>query len=336
MVISRFTMTIYLFGYYLVLFAAGIALLLMTYLRYRKTGDPLLRSYALYLLAVSATVFESAVGESFLSLIANSRGLSPASVESFTRILCLLSVPLWFISWYLFLRMIARLMGRDVSRGVWSGYVAAQAAAALAFAVMIAAIASPPSPASSRAFSSAFAAARWIGCFIRFWSLAQIVFYLKGVGDASRRGLVLRFGGMYAVLAAVTYGLLALRPRQAIFTIIYPIAFFLSEYAPLFYILAVSRGEFRGVPAAFRATNALDRLGEARGLTKREQEIVGLILAGKNNVDIHSALFISPGTVRNHVSSIYRKLGLKNRYQLLALARTEGENARWDGHGHHP
>jgi len=317
-------MTIYVFGYYLLFFAAGLVLFLATYRRYQRTGDPLLLSYALYLLAVSVTVFESGIGESFLALISNAGAFPAASAESAGRILCLLSVPLWFISWYLFLKLIARLMGRDLSRPVWIVYLAGQTLAAAAFAVMIVSIASPPDPASSRAFSTAFSAARWTGCFLRFWALAQIVFYLRSIGDPSRRRLVLRFGGIYAGFIAISYGLLILRPPQTIFLLIYPVSFFLSEYAPLFYLLPVLRREFRAVPAGSLRTNALNGLAEAKGLTKREREIVGLILSGKNNVDIHRTLFISAGTVRNHVSSIYRKLGLKNRYQLLALARQEG------------
>jgi len=321
-------MTIFLFGYYLLFFAAGLTLLVATYRRYQRTGDPLLLSYTFYLISVSVTVFESAIGESFLSLISNARGLSAASVESTSRILCLFSVPLWFISWYFFLKMIARLSGRDISRPVWTVYLAGQILAAAAFAVMIGSFASPPNPTASHAFSTAFSIARWIGFFLRFWALTQIVFSLGSLADPSRRRLVLRFGGMSAGLLAISYGLWILRPQQTIFNLVYPVSFFLSEYAPLFYLLAVLRREFRGIPADSLQPSTLNRLVQAEGLTNREREIFELMLAGKNNVDIHRALFISPGTVRNHVSSIYRKLGLKNRYQLLALARQENGDGR--------
>ena len=54
-------------------------------------------------------------------------------------------------------------------------------------------------------------------------------------------------------------------------------------------------------------------------LSKRELEILELILAGLNNKEIDARLFISYHTVKNHVTSIYRKLKVKNRYQLIHL-----------------
>ncbi|MBU1099563.1 MAG: helix-turn-helix transcriptional regulator [Bacteroidetes bacterium] len=54
-------------------------------------------------------------------------------------------------------------------------------------------------------------------------------------------------------------------------------------------------------------------------LSKREQEVLHLILQGKNNKEIEDSLFISSSTVRNHVSAIYKKIGVKHRGQLIDL-----------------
>jgi DNA-binding CsgD family transcriptional regulator len=51
-------------------------------------------------------------------------------------------------------------------------------------------------------------------------------------------------------------------------------------------------------------------------ITQREQEIIHLVLGGKNNEKIAEILFISPSTVRNHIYRIYQKLNVKNRLQL--------------------
>ncbi|MEU9079564.1 response regulator [Kitasatospora sp. NPDC004745] len=48
-------------------------------------------------------------------------------------------------------------------------------------------------------------------------------------------------------------------------------------------------------------------------LTGREEEIAGKVAEGKTNADIAGELFISPGTVKTHVASIQRKLGVRNR-----------------------
>ncbi len=53
------------------------------------------------------------------------------------------------------------------------------------------------------------------------------------------------------------------------------------------------------------------------GLTQRETEIVGLLVDGKSARQIGNELFISESTVKNHIQNSYKKLGVKNRVQLL-------------------
>ncbi len=56
-------------------------------------------------------------------------------------------------------------------------------------------------------------------------------------------------------------------------------------------------------------------------LTKREQEIVELILAGKGTKEIGEKLFISGKTVKNNLSNIFQKTGAKNRVQLMSFVQ---------------
>jgi DNA-binding CsgD family transcriptional regulator len=57
-------------------------------------------------------------------------------------------------------------------------------------------------------------------------------------------------------------------------------------------------------------------------LTRREVEVLRLLGEGLTNAEIAGRLFISTKTAGNHVSSILMKLGLRNRSQAAALART--------------
>lgn len=54
-------------------------------------------------------------------------------------------------------------------------------------------------------------------------------------------------------------------------------------------------------------------------LSPRETEILGLIMQGKSNREMEEDLFISYHTVKNHVYNIYRKLGVKTRFELLHM-----------------
>jgi two-component system NarL family response regulator len=69
------------------------------------------------------------------------------------------------------------------------------------------------------------------------------------------------------------------------------------------------------------AQNTRSRSSSASVLTPREMEVLELIVAGKSNREISEALFIEEKTVKNHVSNIYSKLHLKNRYEAIARGR---------------
>ena len=56
-------------------------------------------------------------------------------------------------------------------------------------------------------------------------------------------------------------------------------------------------------------------------LSEREIEILRLAQRGLPNPQIAQALHISPGTVRNHLSAIYRKLGVHSRHEALRVAQ---------------
>jgi two-component system nitrate/nitrite response regulator NarL len=57
-------------------------------------------------------------------------------------------------------------------------------------------------------------------------------------------------------------------------------------------------------------------------LTPREQQIASAIADGRSNRDIAARLGITEQTVKNHLTSIFEKVGVDNRLQLgLALVR---------------
>lgn len=60
------------------------------------------------------------------------------------------------------------------------------------------------------------------------------------------------------------------------------------------------------------------------GLTDREHEVLDLIAAGRNNSDIATSLFLSPKTVRNHVSNVFSKLHVADRAEAIVRAREAG------------
>ncbi|MCG8634254.1 MAG: LuxR C-terminal-related transcriptional regulator [Desulfobacterales bacterium] len=59
-------------------------------------------------------------------------------------------------------------------------------------------------------------------------------------------------------------------------------------------------------------------------MTSREHEVFDLIARGLSNDRIAAQLFISPKTVRNHITRIFGKLDIKSRAMAIVTAREAG------------
>lgn len=72
-----------------------------------------------------------------------------------------------------------------------------------------------------------------------------------------------------------------------------------------------------------RRTDAPDQLDD-RHVTPREREVLCLIAEGLSNQQIAERLHIAKNTVRSHASSLYGKLGLQSRREVIAWAWEHG------------
>ena len=69
---------------------------------------------------------------------------------------------------------------------------------------------------------------------------------------------------------------------------------------------------------------ALPEEAKISSLTGRENQIISQICEGMRNKEIARKLYISDATVAHHLTSIYRKLGLADRTELLLYAQQNG------------
>jgi DNA-binding NarL/FixJ family response regulator len=67
------------------------------------------------------------------------------------------------------------------------------------------------------------------------------------------------------------------------------------------------------------APTGLLRLMQPPALSHRERQILGLALAGLSNAQIAERLYLAPSTVKTHISSAYRRLGVHSRREATAL-----------------
>jgi DNA-binding NarL/FixJ family response regulator len=76
----------------------------------------------------------------------------------------------------------------------------------------------------------------------------------------------------------------------------------------------------------YKTENHESNLSWYNTLSNREKEIFKLVSKGYGNRQIAEELFIAEQTVRNYVSSMYSKLGVNDRFQIIRLANSLKKN----------
>jgi DNA-binding NarL/FixJ family response regulator len=76
--------------------------------------------------------------------------------------------------------------------------------------------------------------------------------------------------------------------------------------------------------AARAARIPATREAEPTELTEREREVLRLVASGFSNREIAQALFVAEGTVKNHVSNILTKMGVRDRTRAVIKAAERG------------
>ncbi|MEN6461500.1 MAG: response regulator transcription factor [Syntrophomonas sp.] len=69
-----------------------------------------------------------------------------------------------------------------------------------------------------------------------------------------------------------------------------------------------------------RELNRPDKKNDEVRLTRREMDVLALLVKGNTNKEMAEIMFISEKTVKNHLTSIFRKLGVKDRTQAAVYA----------------
>ena len=78
------------------------------------------------------------------------------------------------------------------------------------------------------------------------------------------------------------------------------------------------------LPLGSKAASAGSAPERAYGLTRREQEVLAEVAAGRTNREIAQTLFISESTAGVHVSNILGKLGVSTRTEAARVALDQG------------
>ena len=80
--------------------------------------------------------------------------------------------------------------------------------------------------------------------------------------------------------------------------------------------------------AAHDIATAASLTAKQFGLSPREADVLGLLVAGESTAQIQESLCIAPGTFNYHIRNIYAKLGVHSRQELLIFVRNQEEQQK--------
>ncbi len=101
------------------------------------------------------------------------------------------------------------------------------------------------------------------------------------------------------------------------------VAAYLLKDTPSDQLIAYIRAAMTG-QVYYEPTLVTGYVNRKNPLTKREQTILNLSLAGFTSKEIAEKLYLSHGTIRNYTSEIIQKLAAKNRIEAATYAKNQG------------
>jgi DNA-binding CsgD family transcriptional regulator len=308
----------------IVLYVAFIGLAawgaLVSYRLRRGDGRPFMRTFHLFVLLSFAYALVNFVGEVVVPAIYP--GPSETLVAAYLTI-DLLTIPLLGLLFYLLFTWIPRLLGRVVSGRIRLAFWAAEGFFLAGFAVSF--VSYFIRGITPLTYTAVIVLNGVILIVLVSSDLALLVTAPGGEDPAVRRlarGLGLGYALSLTVLIAVTAAARQTPFGRTTAGRVLPAGLVFLVNVPALVYLRGALASWASSPTPEpMETGGLDRLAGETGLSDREKEIVRLIALGLDTREIGKTLFIAPKTVKNHLTSIYAKTGVRNRVQLANRLR---------------
>ncbi len=293
-------------GFYLLAVIAGTAALSQTVLMWKRYRKIVIRRYAYFLLSLYLILLGF-----FIDLYLRTAALAGAAdgriavwiLQAAGGILYIFTSPFFLYS----------LAGRELRGATRAVFFAIDAVLVFAAA---ASIAFPSSRIVTALLSS-------ILFLMIAWGIVFMAAHLGRIGEKILRRAII----VFLVLSAVFFPLMVIDVAMELVWWLGMFWFMENLAQPVYFLvlncLTIVFGlKYLDRPAYASRDGLTDYFLTAFRVTRREDQIIRLLLDGAGAGLIARKLFISPKTAENHVSNVYRKLGVRNRVQLFQLVRT--------------
>ena len=157
--------------------------------------------------------------------------------------------------------------------------------------------------------------------FILF-AIFQFIFFHNHIPDRLAKQKIRNFGLIYLFIYSLLFIYLYLLQFTLLvnFYLFYTLLFSMN-LAPVLYLKLKLQGILQKPQA--ESSKQFEMLFKKYQITPKEGEVIILIKQGKSNQEISDILFVSLQTVKNYVSQIFRKTGVKSRTSLIHFIQKE-------------
>jgi len=309
---------------YLLFALLTAALVLYSHRLQRRFPLPFVRKFFVFITVYSGFTFLNVMSKLFFSSFA------PLEIGMFSLLAAVVLLPLQIFVFHSFLRFSEAMRDRNYPPWANRAFWGVQAVVATSFLFTVGQIGDGAYSPTQLWMVRLFIAAAILSLLLPSAGMA-----LGGKSATNaRQGWLAKTQGLYFLLAFAVVPLLidffCIPFRFFSLAFAYQAVFILLLAIPVppLLLMAWNMRTHQADFQPFREDPPVDmaeRLGRF-SLTPREADIVHLVLLGLSNEEIGDRLFISTKTVKNNLTEVYRKLGVKNRVQLLGLllGRTEG------------
>ncbi len=309
----------------------GLAAISLAYQLQKKYRLVYLSTYLYFQIFINAFGIYGISGQVMTRRILEINQSSFQIIKTIEHFFSFLGLPFFILAWYMFFRLCREISGKNVSRAFTLTYLLA--ASAIFFAYGIAIILSNLSPfgdAQQRLFSNAILILyAVIKAVILAMGLVQLYRFGEAVTDEKRQRAVRIFAHLNFAVYLVSIVLSLFSRQNDYWASLYLLAFFSANLLPLLFWKNYLKNYAVAPSLQDTSPDIMKRFLEDYKISKREEEVIQQLCAGRTNKEISQALFISLQTVKDHIYRIYQKTDVKNRVQLINLIqRYEGEEKR--------
>jgi len=302
----------------------GLSAVLIAYQLQKKHKLSYLSTYLYFQIFINVYGTYGISGQVMAKRILEQHQSSFQTIEMISHFFSFLGLPFLILAWYMFLRLGREIVQKNVSRALTLGYFLATSIIFFAYGLAIVwANLSPFTGEQHALFSEAVLFLYAIlEILVLAIALGLLLFHAKNIAEERNRRAVRLFVYLNIIAYSASIALSLLSNRGSVLAAVYMLAFFSANLIPLLY--------WRRTLAKFAVAPSLQKIGpeimtrflEDYKISKREEEVIHHLCAGRTNKEISEALFISLQTVKDHIYRVYQKTDVRNRVQLINLIQS--------------